>query len=116
MRLARNQPDCFQGQNLMLFLKKKQMNENEIKEFLKQSNEKRRLKESVDDVMKQFKESDFNPNLKHVAFCSKEQGIVWLHSDRKCDCSVCGIAAENYRVCSGKKVFACTSCSIQIKE
>lgn len=92
------------------------MNQQEIDAFLKKRNEEREQKETFDKLMGQFKESDFNQNLKSVAFWTDEQPqIVWLHSDRKCECSLCGIAANNYYIQNDKKVFACLSCRLQIK-
>lgn len=92
------------------------MNQTEIDALLKQRGEEQKNKEQLDQLLGQLKESDFNQNLKSVAFWTAEQRIVWLHSDRKCECSLCGIAASNYYLKNHKKVFACTSCSLRIKE
>ncbi len=71
---------------------------------------------NLNEFMGQFKESDFNQNLTMVGFVTKEQGIFWHHSDRKCECFHCGIACDNYCLKKdGKKLFACSSCLFKIK-
>jgi len=93
------------------------MNQQEIDAFLKQSNENRRRKEEFEELMKKHcKDSDFNQDLKSVAFMAKEQGIMWYHSEKHCECSVCGISAADYRLLNGKKIFACKDCSFHIKK
>lgn len=92
------------------------MNEEEIKEFLKQRREKQQDKDRLDDFMKTCKESDFNQDLKSEAFWTDEQKIMWLYSDRNSECFYCGIATSKYCVQKNGKLFACTTCGMSLKK
>lgn len=83
------------------------MNQAEIDALLKQRAEEQTSKEQLEKLMAKFQ---FNQNLQPVAVCTDNPRVVWLHSERKCECVVCGIAASNYCVKNDKKVFACPSC------
>ena len=91
------------------------MNENEIKEFLKKRREEQKTKDHLDDLMKTFKDSDFNQDLKSESYWTDEQKITWLYAEKNSECFYCGITTQTYYLKKGKKLFACTSCGSLIK-
>jgi len=92
------------------------MNESEIANFMKESNRKRLEKEHIDKIMSNFKDSDFNPDIKSTCMIEKNQGIGWIFAEKKSECYFCGIATDMYRLVNDCKQFACSSCWVNVKK